>query len=110
MIVGNELFCYRHKSDNDHRVMHSLSGTFIKDIPSEHSQSEACELFPVKIMLPPNKSRILYFKSVKMQEEWINHLKKIVGYSNMFDFYTFEDNLGKGQFGLVKLASHKKTG
>lgn len=28
----------------------------------------------------------------------------------MFDFYNFEDNLGKGQFGLVKLATHKKTG
>lgn len=28
----------------------------------------------------------------------------------MFDYYNFEDNLGKGQFGLVKLASHKKTG
>ena len=28
----------------------------------------------------------------------------------MFDFYIFEDNLGKGQFGLVKLATHKKTG
>jgi serine/threonine protein kinase len=37
-------------------------------------------------------------------------LKKIVGYSNLFDYYNFEDNLGKGQFGLVKLATHKKTG
>jgi serine/threonine protein kinase len=34
----------------------------------------------------------------------------VVGYSNLFDFYNFEDNLGKGQFGLVKLATHKKTG
>ena len=28
----------------------------------------------------------------------------------MFDFYTFEADLGKGQFGLVKLANHIKTG
>lgn len=34
----------------------------------------------------------------------------MVGYSNLFDFYSFEENLGKGQFGLVKLATHKKTG
>lgn len=27
----------------------------------------------------------------------------------MFDYYDFEENLGKGQFGLVKLAAHKKT-
>ena len=38
------------------------------------------------------------------------HLKNIVGYSNLFDFYNFEDTLGKGQFGLVKLAVHKKDG
>lgn len=76
--------------------MHSLVGTFIKEVPSEHSQSEACELFPVKIMLPPNKSRILYFKSTELQNKWIDALKGVVGYSNLFDFYNLEDNLGKG--------------
>ena len=43
--------------------MHSMIGTFIKEMPKEFSNSENCNLFPVKIMLPPNKSRILYFKS-----------------------------------------------
>lgn len=90
--------------------MHSMIGTFIKDMPSEFSQSEDSELHPVKIVLPPNKSRILYFKEKSAQLEWLERLKKIVGYSNLFDFYNFEDNLGKGQFGLVKLASHKRTG
>jgi len=33
-----------------------------------------------------------------------------MGYSNMFDFYDMKETLGKGQFGLVKLAKHKKTG
>ena len=28
----------------------------------------------------------------------------------MFDFYDFKDDLGKGQFGLVKLATHKQNG
>lgn len=95
-LVGNELYCFRYKGDINHRVMHSLVGTFIKEIPTEHSQSEGCELFPVKVMLPPNKSRILYFKSIEQQTLWIESLKKIVGYSNLFDFYNFEDNLGKG--------------
>lgn len=110
VIVGNELYCYRYKGDTEHRVMHSLIGTFIKEIPPEYSNSENRELYPVKIMLPPNKSRILYFKQTEMQLKWIDMLKKVVGYSNLFDFYNFEENLGKGQFGLVKLASHKKTG
>lgn len=63
-IVGNEIYCYRYKGDVEHRVMHSLIGTFIKEMPAEFSNSEACDLHPVKIMLPPNKSRILYFKQV----------------------------------------------
>lgn len=32
-----------------------------------------------------------------------------MGYSNMFDYYEMKETLGKGQFGLVKLATHKKT-
>ena len=40
---------------------------------------------------------------------WLENCKKVVGYSNLFDYYKFEENLGKGQFGLVKLATHKKT-
>lgn len=43
--------------------MHSLIGTFIKEMDPEDSHSENCKLYPVKIVLPPNKSRILYFKS-----------------------------------------------
>ena len=110
LLAGNELYCYRQRGDKDHRVMHSMVGTFIKEMAGEVSQSENCTLYPVKIMLPPNKSRILYFKKEQQQLDWLDKLRKVVGYANMFDFYQFEDNLGKGQFGLVKLATHKKTG
>jgi hypothetical protein len=107
VLNGNELYCYRKKEDsmnlknNDnspskHRVMHSLINTFIKEMPAESSQSEACDLYPVKIVLPPNKSRLLYFKSQTLQAKWLECLRKVVGYANMFDYYNFEDNLGKG--------------
>jgi hypothetical protein len=62
-LVGKELYCYRKKGDLEHRVMHSLIGTFYKDVPNEKSESENCILYPCKIILPPNKSRILYFKN-----------------------------------------------
>ena len=69
VLAGNELYCYRQKEDfanqEPHRVMHSLVGTFIKELPPEESQSENCLLYPVKIVLPPNKSRLLYFKEEK---------------------------------------------
>jgi hypothetical protein len=76
--------------------MHSLIGTFIKDLPKEFSNSENCDLYPVKIVLPPSKSRILYFKSLEQSNDWLERLKNISGYSNLFDFYDFEGDLGKG--------------
>jgi hypothetical protein len=111
LLTGNELYCYRQKGDIEsgepHRVMHSLIGTFIKQMPAEMSQSEGCLLYPVKIVLPPNKSRLLYFKDENVQQKWVKHLNTTIGHTNMFDFYDFKDDLGKGQFGLVKLAAHK---
>ena len=32
-----------------------------------------------------------------------------MGASNLFDSYNFEENLGKGQFALVKLATQMET-
>jgi serine/threonine protein kinase len=60
-------------------------------------------------VLPPNKSRILYFSSVDIQLKWTQQIRKIVGEQNVNDFYEVSTNLGKGQFGVVKLAKHKKT-
>ena len=37
-------------------------------------------------------------------------MQNAMGFSNVFDFYKLEKVLGKGQFGLVKLGTHLKTG
>lgn len=76
----------------------------------EHSEAEDQEIYPVKIVLPPNKSRILYFLTKEMQNLWLSKLRTVIGDANMFDFYNLENNIGKGQFGLVKLATHRKNG
>lgn len=41
--------------------MHCLVGTFLKEMAEEVSPSGKVKMYPVKIILPPNKSRILYF-------------------------------------------------
>ena len=94
VLMGNEIYCYRNKLDVAHRVMHSLVGTFIKEMPEE-IMDEVC-VYPVKIVLPPNKSRILYFKSQQEQVKWAQNLKEAMGYANLFDFYTLESTLGQG--------------
>ena len=37
-------------------------------------------------------------------------MRESIGYSCLFDYYDLYETLGKGQFGLVKLSTHKKTG
>jgi len=35
VLTGNELYCYRSKEDGQYLLMHSLAGTFVKDLPEE---------------------------------------------------------------------------
>ena len=63
----------------------------------------------MKVVLPPNKSRILYFSTSEQQKKWITAIRKVVGEQNVNEFYEMTNNLGKGQFGVVKLAKHKKS-
>ena len=37
-------------------------------------------------------------------------MQAAMGNVNVFQFYQLDKTLGKGQFGLVKLALHKQTG
>lgn len=85
--MGNELYCYRSKKDAGYRVMHCLVGTFIKEMEPESCPSSAQVFYPIKVMLPPNKSRIFYFETVQLQKKWMNQIKEAIGYTNLFDFY-----------------------
>lgn len=137
VLSGNEIRFYRKQGDDDHKVMHCLAGTYLKEVTmdeiSEKSKStakrsmmndsakassknnkkkeeeaaRAKNYFPVKLVIPPNKSRLMFFSKEAEQKLWIEYLQEAMGYSNMFKFYTLDKTLGKGQFGLVKLALHK---
>ena len=73
----------------------------------EEELAKAKSYFPVKLVIPPNKSRFMFFSKQAEQKLWIEYLQEAMGYSNMFNYYTLDKTLGKGQFGLVKLALHK---
>ena len=36
-------------------------------------------------------------------------IKQSIGYCNLYDFYDLGENLGKGKYGVVKHAVHKRT-
>ena len=62
------------------------------------------------MLIFPNKRRIYYLDSQDEKEKWISAIKKATGYASLHDYYDLGDNLGKGKYGLVKSAIHKKTG
>lgn len=61
------------------------------------------------MVIPPNKSRLIFFSKREDQQQWITWLQEAMGCSNVFKYYTLDKTLGKGQFGLVKLAVHRQT-
>ena len=62
------------------------------------------------MLIFPNKRRVYFLESFELRQKWIDAIKKVTGYSSLYDFYELGDNLGKGKYGLVKNAVHKKTG
>ena len=90
--------------------MHNLSGCYIEDINNEKVKIENKELYAFSIIFS-NKTRTYYTESLDDAQDWIDLLKKGIGYISFADKYEMQSKtLGEGKFGLVKLGVHKKTG
>jgi hypothetical protein len=94
--MGNEIYCYKGQYDLAHQLMHSLVGTFVKAIPSETAEDFPNPLWPIKIILPPIKSRVFYFSTQHEQQKWVSVIQDCVGHSDLLDFYKLDVTLGKG--------------
>ena len=46
--------------------MHSIISAYIREFPSEETK-DLGKIYPIKLVLPPNKSRIMYFKSENLR-------------------------------------------
>jgi hypothetical protein len=108
-LLGKELYVYKSKKEEKHKSMHSLVGAFIKDDVEEQLDSTTV-LHPFKLVFPSSKVRSYYLLTREDKDRWMAAIKKVIGYSNLFDFYDIKETLGKGKFGLVKSATHKKSG
>jgi len=107
-LLGKELYLYKKKSEDKHKGMHNLVGVFIKEEPEE--VIEGVTFYAFKLIFPGNKQRTYYLQKKEEKEQWVSAIKKAIGYASLFDYYEIKETLGKGKFGLVKAAIHKKTG
>jgi serine/threonine protein kinase len=108
-LLGQELYVYKKKDDEKHRGMHNLNGCFIRDDVEEFIDSTTV-LYPFTLIFPGNVPRTYYHLNKESKENWMVVLKQAIGYSNLLDFYDVQETIGKGKFGLVKSAYHRKTG
>ncbi len=70
--------------------MHTLKGTFVQKMKYEvwFDENEVETMYyPLKIVLPPNKSRVLYFATYLDQIKWLNELNKIIGFRDIDEYY-----------------------
>lgn len=108
VLLGKELYSYKNQSDLKHKEMKSLAGVYLKEEMEEFS--DGGKIYYPFMLIFPNKRRIYYLESQEEKTKWIDSIKKATGYASLHDFYELGDNLGKGKYGLVKAAVHKKTG
>jgi hypothetical protein len=85
-LLGKELYVYKKEREEKHKSMHSLVGVFIKDEAEEQLDSTTV-LYPFKLIFPGNKQRMYYLQSKEEKDKWIEAIKKVIGYSHMFDYY-----------------------
>ncbi len=76
--------------------MHCLLNTFVSEAPEERDTKDGLIVYPVKIVLPAFKSRLLYFMTHEQQKSWLKQLQTVTGVTNVNDFYEITTQLGKG--------------
>lgn len=99
---------YNKKEDATHKSMHNLRGCFIKEEEAEKVEDQV--LYPFSLIFSQMKTKKYYAPSKDDYKMWVASIKNDVGYANLLDYYDLKESLGKGKFGIVRAATHKKTG
>ena len=106
-LICKDLYYYKSKSNKRHKGIHNLSGVFIQSNGLVKLGNKQYYCFTI---IFPTKARKYYLSDESEYYNWVNTIRKIVGYSNLNEIYEIKQVLGKGKFGLVKLGIHRGNG
>ncbi len=107
----HQFLCY-YKSPNDfeeeygYQRMHYLGGCFVNKADSKSYKSKMFYCFSITYN-KNNKIKKYYHPDEKVIKKWMEEINKANNYKNFFSDYTLGDNLGKGQYGVVKIGFEK---
>ena len=109
VLVNKDTYYYKSEKKTDFVGMHNLSGCFVQE--SEKKLIDNVEYYSFEICCKnKSKTRKYYTNSEEICKEFVEKIKKAIGYVKFSDLYEMKEVIGKGKFGVVNLGIHKKTG
>ena len=105
---NRDLYYYKKESDEKYKGMYTLTNVFLREEePEPYDENNYVYSFTLIFV---SKERRFYCLKKEDYDEWVKILKQAIGYYSISTYYDIGESIGKGKFGRVKLATHKKTG
>ena len=112
VLINQDIYYYKVDDNNKKTFvgLHNLSGCFVQEY-NEPVILHGKTFYSFEIICN-YKSRIRkYYTTEKtINKEFVYNIKKAIGFVKLSDLYEMKEVIGKGKFGVVNLAIHKKTG
>ena len=112
VLINKDIFYYNSEDKKEFLGMHNLSGCFIQENGEKNSiRLDGKEYYKFEIYFN-NKSKIRQYYSLEYEtvKQFVQNIKKSIGYIKFSDIYEIKQVIGKGKFGVVNLGIHKKSG
>ena len=112
VLINKDIYYYNSEDKKDFLGMHNLSGCFIQESGEINTTKiDDKEFYKFEIYFN-NKSKVRHYFSLDYEiiKEFVQKIKKSIGYVKFSDLYEMKQVIGKGKFGVVNLGIHKKTG
>ena len=110
VLVNKDTYYYKSEKKTNFVGMHNLSGCFVQEC-NEKKIIDGVEFYSFEIFCKnKTRTRKYYTRNSKICKEFVENIKKAIGYVKFSDLYEMKEVIGKGKFGVVNLGIHKKTG
>ena len=110
VLVNKDTYYYKDEDKSEFVGMHNLSGCFVQE-SNEKKIFDGVEYSSFDIICKnKSKTRKYYTINSQISKEFVEKIKKAIGYVKFSDLYEMKEVIGKGKFGVVNLGIHKKTG
>jgi tRNA A-37 threonylcarbamoyl transferase component Bud32 len=104
---NRDLYYYKRESDEKYKGMYALTNVFLREEePEPYDENNYVYSFTLIFV---SKERRFYCLKKDEYDEWVKVIKSALGYYSISTYYDIGESIGKGKFGRVKAAVHKKT-